>query len=367
MKIDINADIGEGCVNDKSLFPLISSCNIACGGHIGNNESINSSIKLAIKHDVKIGAHPSFPDKLNFGRKLIKISSSNLEKSLTSQINLVIKIARNYNKRIHHVKPHGALYNLAFSDFKACEIIINCIKKLPYKVSLFSQYKSLLSSLAKENGIKRINVSLDTINEEKYEEITRFGKLSNVLDGIEEAIKNKIKIKINVVAIKNFNEEEFIDLLEWASKIKVDLTFIEVMPMENTDTERHLQFLPLNKLYENLNSIYRFYKTDKKTGGPALYYKSKKLSNNIGFITPITNNFCSDCNRIRITSTGKLFMCLGQNDYIDFRDLLRKDFSNEYIKDKIKLALKIKPKRHDFIIEKNLKPYIRRHMNITGG
>ena len=157
MKIDINADIGEGSVNDKSLFPLISSCNIACGGHIGDNESINSSIKLAINHNVKIGAHPSFPDKLNFGRKLIKISSRDLEKSLTSQINLVIKIARNYNKRIHHIKPHGALYNLAFSDFKTCEIIINCIKKLPYKVSLFSQYKSLLSSLAKENGVKIYN------------------------------------------------------------------------------------------------------------------------------------------------------------------------------------------------------------------
>ena len=229
--------------------------------------------------------------------------------------------------------------------------------------SLLKKYSKNL----KENGINRINVSLDTINAEKYKEITRFGKLSNVLDGIEEAIKNKIKIKINVVAIKNFNEDEFVNLLEWASKINVDLTFIEVMPMENTDTERHLQFLPLNKLYENLNSIYKFYKTDKKTGGPAVYYKSKKLSNNIGFITPITNNFCSDCNRIRITSTGKLFMCLGQNNYVDFRDILRKDFSNEYIKDKIKLALKIKPKKHDFIIEKNLKPYITRHMNVTGG
>ena len=198
MKIDINADIGEGCVNDKSLFPLISSCNIACGGHIGDNESINSSIKLAIKHDVKIGAHPSFPDKLNFGRKLIKISSSDLEKSLTSQINLVIKISRNYNKRIHHIKPHGALYNLAFSDFKTCEIIINCIKKLPYKVSLFSQYKSLLSSLAKENGVKIYNeVFIDREYNDDLSLVSRENKnaITYDLNKINRKILNVFKKK----------------------------------------------------------------------------------------------------------------------------------------------------------------------------
>ena len=198
MKIDINADIGEGSVNDKSLFPLISSCNIACGGHIGDNESINSSIKLAINHDVKIGAHPSFPDKLNFGRKLIKISSRDLEKSLTSQINLVIKIARNYNKRIHHIKPHGALYNLAFSDFKTCEIIINCIKKLPYKVSLFSQYKSLLSSLAKENGIKIYNeVFIDREYNDDLSLVSRENKnaITYDLNKINRKILNVFKKK----------------------------------------------------------------------------------------------------------------------------------------------------------------------------
>ena len=206
MKIDINADIGEGCVNDKSLFPLISSCNIACGGHIGDNESINSSIKLAIKHDVKIGAHPSFPDKLNFGRKLIKISSSDLEKSLTSQINLVIKISRNYNKRIHHIKPHGALYNLAFSDFKTCQIIIDCIKKLPYKVSLFSQYKSLLSSLAKENGIKVYNeVFIDREYNDDLSLVSRENKnaITYDLNKINRKILNVFKKK-KITSINNF-------------------------------------------------------------------------------------------------------------------------------------------------------------------
>ena len=205
MKIDINADIGEGCINDKSLFPLISSCNIACGGHIGDNDSINSSIKLAINHDVKIGAHPSFPDKLNFGRKLIKISSRDLEKSLTSQINLVIKIARNYNKRIHHIKPHGALYNLAFSDFKTCEIIINCIKKLPYKVSLFSQYKSLLSSLAKENGVKIYNeVFIDREYNDDLSLVSRENKnaITYDLNKINRKILNVFKKK-KITSINN--------------------------------------------------------------------------------------------------------------------------------------------------------------------
>ena len=137
--------------------------------------------------------------------------------------------------------------------------------------------------------------------------------------------------------------------------------------MEETDTSRHLQFVPLDKIYKNLNKIFYFKKTEKNTGGPAIYYSSQKLSIKIGFITPLTNNFCSSCNRVRISSTGKLFMCLGQNDYIDFREILRNDYSNKYIKEKIKFALKIKPKKHDFLIQENTKPYMQRHMNVTGG
>ena len=219
----------------------------------------------------------------------------------------------------------------------------------------------------KKNGVDRINVSLDTIDDNLYKKITRFGNLNNVIKGINEAKKNNIKIKINVVAIKDFNEKELHTMVEWANQIKVDLTFIEVMPMSETDSERHLQFLPLDKVYEKLNSKYNFYKIDKNTGGPSIYYRSNKLLIDVGFITPLTNNFCSSCNRVRITSTGKLFMCLGQNNYVDFKKILRSDYSENYIKDKIKFALKIKPQRHDFIIEKNTKPYLKRHMNVTGG
>ena len=219
----------------------------------------------------------------------------------------------------------------------------------------------------KKNGVDRINVSLDTIDDNLYKKITRFGNLNNVIKGINEAKKNNIKIKINVVAIKDFNEKELHTMVEWANQIKVDLTFIEVMPMSETDSERHLQFLPLDKVYEKLNSKYNFYKIDKNTGGPSIYYRSNKLLIDVGFITPLTNNFCSSCNRVRITSTGKLFMCLGQNNYVDFKKILRSDYSENYIKDRIKFALKIKPLRHDFIIEKNTKPYLKRHMNVTGG
>ena len=139
------------------------------------------------------------------------------------------------------------------------------------------------------------------------------------------------------------------------------------MPMNDTDSDRYLQFVSLEKIFEMLNKSYNFYKIDKNTGGPSIYYKSNKLNNNIGFITPLTNNFCANCNRVRITSTGKLYMCLGQNDYVDFKNILRKDYSNETIKKEIISALSIKPKKHDFIIDKKTKPYIKRHMNVTGG
>ena len=219
----------------------------------------------------------------------------------------------------------------------------------------------------KENGIDRINVSLDTINEKKYKEITRFGNLEKVIKGIEEAKKNSIDIKINTVAIKNFNEDELEKLIIWANKLKIDITFIEVMPMEETDTSRYLQFAPLDKIYQKLNDKFSFQKLDQNTGGPAVYYSGNNITNKVGFITPITNNFCKSCNRVRITSTGKLFMCLGQNDYVDFREILRKDYSNDYIKEKISYAMKVKPKRHDFLINEKTKPYMQRHMNITGG
>ena len=229
---------------------------------------------------------------------------------------------------------------------------------------------SLLKRYAKDlkkNGINRINVSLDTIIEKKFREITRFGNLQNTLDGIEEAIKNGIKVKINTVVFKNFNEDQTTNLINWANSKLLDLTFIEVMPMSDTDLPRHMQFVSLDKIFKELNNTYNFNQSDYKTGGPSNYYVSEKLDIKVGFITPLSNNFCATCNRVRISSTGKMYMCLGQNDYVDFREILRNDRGDEYIKDKIRFALSIKPKRHDFIINSEVKPYISRHMNETGG
>ncbi len=215
--------------------------------------------------------------------------------------------------------------------------------------TLLAKYAKNLKSA----GVDRINVSLDTLNQNKYKKITRYGNLSKVLKGIEIAQKNNIKIKINTVAIKNFNEEESENIINWCSDNNMDLSFIEVMPMNETDMPRHLQFLSLNKVFNKLNKVFNLYKIEKNTGGPSRYYNSKKLNNNIGFISPLTNNFCANCNRVRITSNGRLYMCLGQNDHIDFRDILRKDYSDNYIKEKIFLALSLKPEKHNFIIKYN--------------
>jgi len=229
---------------------------------------------------------------------------------------------------------------------------------------------NLLKKFAKDlknNGVKRINVSLDTIVKEKYKEITRFGNLDNVLEGIEEAIRNNIKVKINTVVFKNFNEDQMKDLIKWANNKLLDLTFIEVMPMSDTDIPRYMQFVSLDKKFKELNNVYSFNKSDYRTSGPSNYYISEKLNIKIGFITPLSNNFCATCNRVRISSTGKLYMCLGQNEFVDFREILRTDRNDDYIKEKIRFALSVKPKRHDFIINSEVKPYINRHMNETGG
>ena len=157
------------------------------------------------------------------------------------------------------------------------------------------------------------------------------------------------------------------NLINWANSKLLDLTFIEVMPMSDTDMPRHMQFVSLDKIYKELNGIYHFNQSDYRTSGPSNYYTSKKLNIKIGFITPMSNNFCATCNRIRISSTGKLYMCLGQNDFVDFREILRSDRGDDFIKEKIRFALSVKPKRHDFIINSETKPYINRHMNETGG
>jgi len=205
MEIDVNADIGEGFKNDDNLFSYISSCNIACGGHAGDKKSINKSIQLAIKNQVKIGAHPSFPDKLNFGRKFMTISENDLKASLTMQINSIINLANKYNKKIHHVKPHGALYNIAFHDKKISEIIIKSVKNLSYEVCLFAQFKSQLSNLALNSGIKVFNeVFIDREYNDDLTLIQRENKsaISTDLNKINKKVLNIVK-KNQLLSLNN--------------------------------------------------------------------------------------------------------------------------------------------------------------------
>ncbi len=218
-----------------------------------------------------------------------------------------------------------------------------------------------------KSGVRRINVSLDTLSETKFNEITRRGKLSNVLEGLDCTKKAGLKIKINTVALKNFNENELIKIMEWSHKNDFDMTIIETMPLGSISDDRTEQFVPLSKIKEKFDQSFTLVKSQLSTGGPSRYYKVSETNKHLGFITPLTHNFCELCNRVRLTCTGKLYMCLGQNDSADFREIVRSTTWKKDLKKAIKEAISRKPKGHDFIIRRKEKPAVERHMNVTGG
>ena len=196
-----------------------------------------------------------------------------------------------------------------------------------------------------EIGIKRINVSLDTLNEQKFSKITRWGRLSQVLKGIDAALAAGIKIKINTVALKDFNEDELEEIVQWCANRKMDLTFIEVMPMGDIGNENRLnQYWPLSDLRKKLSETWTLYDTDEQTGGPARYVRLNETGQKIGFITPMTHNFCESCNRVRLTCTGELYQCLGQEDQVDLRKILRNHSDTEPLIQAIHNAISKKPK-----------------------
>jgi cyclic pyranopterin phosphate synthase len=221
----------------------------------------------------------------------------------------------------------------------------------------------------KATGIKRINVSLDTLNPDKFRTVTRWGSLKQVLDGIDAAQAAGLKIKINTVALKGVNEDEFPQLIEWAHGRGMDLTLIEVMPLgEIGEGGRLEQYLPLSMMRAGLSQHYTLEDIDYRTGGPARYVRVKETGGLLGFITPLTHNFCESCNRVRVTCTGTLYMCLGQEDAADLRRPLRASESNELLNTAIDEAIGRKPKGHDFIIDRRHKrPALARHMSMTGG
>ena len=220
-----------------------------------------------------------------------------------------------------------------------------------------------------EIGIKRINVSLDTLNEQKFSTITRWGRLSQVLKGIDAAIAAGIKIKINTVALKDFNEDELEEIVQWCANRKMDLTFIEVMPMGDIGNENRLnQYWPLSDLRKKLSETWTLNDTDEQTGGPARYVRLNETGQKIGFITPMTHNFCESCNRVRLTCTGELYQCLGQEDQVDLRKILRNHSDTEPLIQAIHNAISKKPKGHDFDYSRqSISGQMTRHMSHTGG
>lgn len=216
-------------------------------------------------------------------------------------------------------------------------------------------------------GVKRINVSLDTLNEEKFAKITRWGRLPQVLAGLETARKAGLEIKINAVALRDVNEHEIQGMMEWAHGEGFDFTLIETMPLGEIDEDRTDQYLPLSLVRQRLEAKYALADIPYKTGGPARYVKVKETGGRLGFITPMTHNFCESCNRVRLTCTGTLYMCLGQDDAADLRAPLRASEGNELVSQAIDEAIGRKPKGHDFVIGRNSAPSVSRHMSTTGG
>ncbi len=218
-------------------------------------------------------------------------------------------------------------------------------------------------------GVRRVNVSLDTLDTRKFADITRWGRLPQVLDGIEAAREAGLRVKINTVALKGFNEDELFTLAEWCARDGHDLTFIEVMPMGDLGNEDRLdQYWPLKDLRARLAERYTLTDLPESTGGPARYVRLQETGQKIGFITPLTHNFCESCNRVRLTCTGELYMCLGQEDMADLRTPLRASEDDAVVEQAIRDAITRKPKGHDFDYSRQtVAGQVSRHMSHTGG
>ena len=217
-------------------------------------------------------------------------------------------------------------------------------------------------------GVRRVNVSLDTLDPARFAAITRWGKIEKVLDGIAAAKAAGLHVKVNAVALKGVNEDEIDDMLAWCGEQGHDLCLIETMPMGDVGGDRTDQYLPLSLVRGRLRQRWTLQDTSYQTGGPARYFDVAETGARIGFITPMTHNFCESCNRVRLTCTGTLYMCLGQDDAADLRRVLRDGVSDPELDAAIQLAITRKPKGHDFVIDRrNPAPAVARHMSLTGG
>ncbi|MEK4032927.1 GTP 3',8-cyclase MoaA [Methylocystis sp. IM3] len=231
-----------------------------------------------------------------------------------------------------------------------------------------SQLARFAAELA-DCGVKRINVSLDTLDPDRFRALTRTGDHARVMAGIDAALAAGLKVKLNAVALKGVNEDEFVPLVRFAHERGMDMTFIEVMPLGELDGPARVdQYLPMTAVRATLSEAFTLTEIDYRTGGPARYMRAEETGGRVGFITPLTHNFCESCNRVRVTCTGTLFMCLGQEDAADLRAPLRESDDDALLHAAIEAAIRRKPKGHDFIIDRATQtPAVSRHMSTTGG
>ena len=217
-------------------------------------------------------------------------------------------------------------------------------------------------------GIRRINVSLDTLDRDTFASLSRRDSLPQVLEGLQAAKEAGLKVKLNTVALKGMNEAEIPDLVAWAHGQGFEATLIEVMPLGEVEEDRFDHYLPLSAVRGQLETRWTLTPNDHRTGGPARYVDVAETGGRLGFITPLTNNFCEGCNRIRVTATGQLYACLGGNERVDLRAAMRSDDPEQALSDALDVAMKIKPARHNFVIDKpGGAPALSRHMSMTGG
>ena len=217
-------------------------------------------------------------------------------------------------------------------------------------------------------GVRRINVSLDTLDREKFHAVTRWGNLDRVMEGIDAALAAGLRIKLNSVALKGFNQDEIPDMLVWAHGRGMDVSLIETMPLGEIEQDRTDQYISLSDVRAHLASFWTLRDVADTTGGPSTYVRIDETGGRLGFITPLSHNFCESCNRVRLTCTGTLYMCLGQEDAADLRAPLRASEGNELLSRAIDEAIGRKPKGHDFVIDRRTsRPAVSRHMSVTGG
>ncbi len=234
---------------------------------------------------------------------------------------------------------------------------------LTTNATLLSRYAQTLADF----GVRRVNVSLDSLDGTTFARISRRAILPVVLSGLQAAKKAGLKVKLNTVALKGENQKEIPSIISWAHDQGFDITLIEVMPLGDVHAERSDQYIPLSDIRDQLEERWTLDPLSYRTGGPSRYVRVRETGGKLGFITPLTNNFCDGCNRVRVTCTGKLFMCLGQNDHADLKTALRSSPDADGLAQCIREAISRKPKGHNFDIDQRIAPAVARHMSVTGG